>query len=86
MSILKTQFGKASSADFEEQTWTFEMKEGFKVTAGDFAIIPKQKYDFLLTALKGIRNSMNVHPDCEENSEFADMVSRCDEALSDIVS
>lgn len=85
MSKLKTQFGTAVTTDFEENTWTFEMDKNFKVTAGEFAILPKEKYDALLVALKGIRNSMNVHPDCEENSEFEDMVSRCDDALSDVV-
>lgn len=85
MSKLKTQFGTAITADFEENTWTFEMNENFNVTAGEFAILPKEKYETLLVALKGIRNSMNVHPDCEENSEFEDMVSRCDDALSDVV-
>ena len=85
MSKLKTQFGTAITADFEENTWTFEMNENFNVTAGEFAILPKEKYEALLVALKGIRNSMNVHPDCEENSEFEDMVSRCDDALSDVV-
>ena len=40
-----------------------------------------KKYQKLLTAIKGIRNSMNAHPDCEPNSEFEDMVSRCDEIL-----
>lgn len=85
MLKLKTQFGKSVTGDFEENTWTFEMDENFKVTAGEFAILPKEKYDALLVALKGIRNSMNAHPDCEENSEFEDMVSRCDDALSDVV-
>jgi hypothetical protein len=85
MSKLKTQFGIALTADFEENTWTFEMSKDFKVTAGEFAILPKEKYDAILMALKGIRNSMNVHPDCEENSEFEDMVSRCDDALSNVV-
>jgi hypothetical protein len=28
-----------------------------------------------------IRNSMRVHPDCTTDSEFADMVSGCDNAL-----
>lgn len=84
MSKLKTQFGTAVTADFEGNTWTFEMDKNFKVTAGKFAILPKEKYDALLVALKGIRNSMNVHPDCEENSEFEGMVSRCDEILNEL--
>lgn len=85
MSNLKTQFGKASSADFEENVWTFKMSEGFKVSAGDFAIIPKEKFENILIALRGIINSMCVHPDCEEDSEFECMVSRCDEALSELI-
>lgn len=85
MSKLKTQFGTSATADFEENTWTFEFEGDFNVTAGDFAIIPKEKFNRLLTALKGIRNSVTAHPDCEKHSEFDDMVVRCDEALNDIV-
>ena len=33
MSKLKTQFGTAITADFEKNTWTFEMNEDFKVNA-----------------------------------------------------
>lgn len=80
---LKTQIGTAVTADFEEKTWTFEMENNFSVTAGKFAILPIEKYDALLTTLKGIRNSMNIHPDCQEDSEFEDMVLRCDDALRD---
>lgn len=84
MSKLKTQFGEALTADFEENTWTFEMEEEFKVSAGKFAIIPKEKYQELLAALKGIMISVNVHPDCDANSEFACMVSRCEDALIEL--
>lgn len=83
MSKLKTQFGDSVTADGSKNTWTFEMKGQFNVTAGAFAILPEEKYQKLLTALKGIRNSMNVHPDCEPNSEFEDMVSRCDEVIKE---
>ena len=85
MSKLKTQFGTAVTADFEETAWTFEMPLGYKVTGGEFAILPKDKYDALLVALKGIRNSMEAHPDCVEDSEFNDMVKRVDDALSEII-
>jgi len=50
MSILKTQFGTAVTADFEESTWTFEMPENYEVSAGEFAIVPKEKYEQLLNA------------------------------------
>lgn len=84
MSKLKTQFGTAITANFEENTWTFEMRGEFNVSAGVFAIIPEEKYQKLLTALRGIRNSVNAHPDCEEDSEFEGMVSRCDEILNEL--
>lgn len=84
MSKLKTQLGDALGADFEENTWTFEMRGEFNVSAGIFAIIPEEKYHKLLTALRGIRNSVNVHPDCEADSEFESMVSRCDDILNEL--
>jgi len=81
---LKTQIGTAVTADFEDNTWTFEMPDEFNVTAGNFAILPLEAYNKLMTAAKGIRNSMKVHPDCQENSEFEAMVDRIDEALNNL--
>lgn len=43
----ETQFGISATCDFVENTWTFEMPEGFKVSAGEFAIIPKSEYDLI---------------------------------------
>lgn len=40
----KTQLGESASANFEENTWTFEMPEDFIVTAGTFAIVPVRQY------------------------------------------
>lgn len=51
MSKLKTQFGTSATADFEKNTWTFEMIGSFSVTAGDFAILPTQKYQSLINLL-----------------------------------
>lgn len=48
---LSTQFGTALIADFEECTWTFEMPESYEVSAGEFAIIPKEKYNKLYQTL-----------------------------------
>jgi hypothetical protein len=84
MSKLKAQIGTAKRACFDKKTWEFEMKKDFRVSGGDFAIIPLQKYEALISALESIRNSVNVHPDCEEDSEFADMVDICDEALAEV--
>lgn len=44
-----TQIGESAMADFEENTWTFEMKEDFQVIAGEFAIVPKEEYLQLLS-------------------------------------
>ena len=63
MSILKTQFGESLTADFQENTWTFEMPTDFKVFAGDFAIVPKENFLELVKALKGISNSIEYQSD-----------------------
>lgn len=47
MGVNKIQIGTSASADFEEGTWTFEMQEGFRVTAGEFAIVSIQYIDQL---------------------------------------
>jgi len=41
----KIQFGQALTADFEENTFTFEMEKDFTVTSGKFAIIPINTYN-----------------------------------------
>ena len=82
MSHLKTQFADSLTSDFQESTWTFEMNDDdFSVTAGNFAIVPEELYQKMLTALVGIKNSMLANPDCEPDSEFQDMVNRVDEVL-----
>ena len=63
MSKLNKHFG--SAINFSDNTWP----KIFSVSAGDFVILPKDKYERLITALKGIKNSMNVHPNCIEDSE-----------------
>ncbi|QRE03553.1 hypothetical protein [Flavobacterium psychrophilum] len=77
MSLSKTQIGKSKTSDFE--TWTFSNKLLFKPSKGDFAIVPITLFQEFLHSVQGMRNSMNIHPDCEPNSEFHDMVSRIDE-------
>lgn len=47
---MKPQFGESLLADFEENTWTFEMPEDFKVISGNFAIIKTESYNELLNA------------------------------------
>lgn len=48
---MKTQIGISAHADFEQNTWTFELADGYSVAAGNFAIIPFEKYNELRNAL-----------------------------------
>lgn len=52
MENLKTQFGISESADFGNNTWTFEFPNGLTVSAGEFAILHKDEYDGVINALK----------------------------------
>ena len=44
MEKLKPQTGTSIGADFEENTWTFEMEQPFVMRAGKFVIIPIEDY------------------------------------------
>ena len=46
--------------------------------------IPKKEYERLILATRGIARSVFAHPDCQPNSEFMDMVKRCEDALDDV--
>lgn len=52
--MKKTQLGVSATADFEENTWTFEMHTGFTVTAGTFAVVPVEQYNAALNNLETI--------------------------------
>lgn len=41
---MKTQFGISSVSDFSKRTWTFKMPEIFRVSAGEFAIVPLKEW------------------------------------------
>ena len=45
------QFGESLTADLEENTWTFEMNEDMNVSAGEYAIMPKEQFEKLISAL-----------------------------------
>lgn len=48
---INVQFGISATADFEENTWTFEMSDGFSVKAGEYAILPKEQFELFNKAL-----------------------------------
>lgn len=81
---MKTQFGIADQADFEENTFTFKMNGAFSVRAGAYAIVYELNYFELLRVLKSMTLSMNVHPDYEEDSEFGDLVDSAHEIYEEV--
>lgn len=60
INTIKTQFGVSSTADFEEDTWTFKMNNEYKVVAGEFALVDKILYDQLILSIKELTSH------CEE--------------------
>lgn len=58
MSKLPLQRGTSQISDFDENTWTFEMPETFRVTAGRFVIIPEDKFEIFEKGLYGLRESI----------------------------
>jgi hypothetical protein len=56
MKTVETQFGKSSSGDFEECSWTFQMPVSFRLWAGDFAIVDKILYDQLIKSVEDLCN------------------------------
>lgn len=51
---IHTQFGVSSTADFEKNTWTFEMPEKYSVVAGEFALVDKKLYDQLIQSVEDL--------------------------------
>jgi hypothetical protein len=51
-NLQEVQEGVSFIADFEENTWTFQMHENFTVSAGDFIIIKKESFNEILDILK----------------------------------
>jgi hypothetical protein len=50
--IMPVQFGTSDSANFEDMTWTFQMPEGYRVYAGQVAIVPADTFRALVMALE----------------------------------
>lgn len=49
---MKTQLGISVEADFERDTWTFQMPIGYEVSAGQYYIVPKIEYDRIKESIK----------------------------------
>ena len=60
MKEASTQIARSMSSDFEEGTWTFLMPEGFKVWAGQFAIVDKQVYEKMKAIIQYVDDECSV--------------------------
>lgn len=82
--MSKTQIGQSITGDLNEDTWTFEMGEDFKLCAGHFAIVPLNDFQALKRALTSCKMSLQAHPNNTTDSEFEGFVSLADEILAKI--
>jgi hypothetical protein len=60
METIKTQFAKSLEADFEKNTWTFLFEEGYKVRAGNFAIVDRKVYNSMVKELDAYIHTLEV--------------------------
>jgi hypothetical protein len=61
MKPLQPQIGISQVADFEENTWTFEMGEDFEVIAGQFAIVPLGLFENMQSNLRKFMLSEKIN-------------------------
>ena len=59
---LNPQTGTSIGADFEDNTWTFEMEQPFIMRAGKFVIIPFEDYkpDLINAEIKKLKRKLNL--------------------------
>lgn len=65
MEKIKAQKGISATADFSEKTWTFCMDDDFRVSAGEFVIIPKEYFDSVVSFLHAISVNKELVIDCD---------------------
>ncbi len=85
MKNKKTQFGQSLTGDFQENTWTFEMLEDFKLTPGDFAILPKTDFEILTTLIGRLKLAISQDKKAKMNSEITLCIFKLNECLEDLV-
>lgn len=78
------QVGEVLTGDFQEKTLTFEMQEGFYIRGGTYALVKLEDFKELKSALTSCKMAMQAHPDCDEDSEFEDFVSKAAVILNEI--
>jgi hypothetical protein len=72
--MTEVQFGESAYADFEENTWTFEFPESYKVSAGKYAVVPTQQYDAMVMLCRKFSSGMPIEAKTiEEQNLYRDI-------------
>jgi hypothetical protein len=66
----KVQFGESLTADFKENTWTFEIEKDLKVLAGNFAIVPVEQYDAMVKLCRRFSSGLSIECKTREEQEL----------------
>lgn len=85
MKTIKSQTGTSLTADFQENTWTFEMEENFVMVAGEFCIVPKNQFTELITLVQRLKLAISKDENAKMNSEITLCVFKLNESLEDLV-
>lgn len=56
----KIQKGESLTADFSENTWTFEMQPNFEVLSGEFVIVPMSLYLDIIRSIEDSKASFQT--------------------------
>jgi len=77
------QFAESLTADFEENTWTFEMPEDFRVTAGKFAIVPIEQYDPMVKLMRRVSSGMPIEIKSREEQDLYNELNQVNKLSTD---
>jgi hypothetical protein len=84
MKTIKSQTGTSLTADFQENTWTFEMEENFVMVAGEFSIVPKNQFTELITLVQRLKFAISKDEKAKMNSEITNYVFQINESFENM--
>lgn len=82
---MNIQIGESATADFEENTWTFEMTESLmKIKAGKFAIIPIDFWDEIKEVMQDSRDVLLLNTLIDKSSTTAEAFNKAENIINKI--
>jgi hypothetical protein len=84
MKTIKSQTGNSLTADFQDNTWTFEMEENFVMVAGEFSIVPKNQFTELITLVQRLKFAISKDEKAKMNSEITKYVFQINESFENM--